>query len=144
MVSLQRAIQGSILFATLFGVPFLVEVYPVLPREVFYSVAFGWVLFVVDSALTFVRPRASYYLGLALAVIALVVTWTQPEHLALIEGGNVSATVTIIVGTVAEVAIIALVGYFAVSTRKSDPWAWPGKEEDQPQQAGEESNISTL
>ncbi|MDG6988881.1 MAG: hypothetical protein JRN21_06095 [Nitrososphaerota archaeon] len=130
MASIQRAIQVSILFATLFGVPFLVEVYPVLPAFVFDSVAFGWVLFVADSALTFVRPRASYYLGLVLAAVALLVTWSQPEHLRLIEGGDLVAAATIVIGTIAEVAIIGLTAYFLASGSRKDPWAWPGKRED--------------
>ncbi|MDG6963402.1 MAG: hypothetical protein JRN16_01595 [Nitrososphaerota archaeon] len=130
MVSIQRAIQGSIIFATLFGVPFLVEVHPVLPAVVFDSVGFGWVLFVVDSALTFVRPRESYYLGVVLAAAALLATWSQPAHLSLIEGGDLVAAATIIIGTVTEVAIIGLTAYFLAAGKRKDPWAWPGKQED--------------
>lgn len=122
MVRLQRAIQGAIIFATLFGIPFLVEVYPILPRVIFYSVAFGWVLFVIDSALTFVRPALSYYLGLVLAALALITTWAQPAHLQLIENGDLLAAATIVVGTITEAVIIALVAYYVVGARKGDPW----------------------
>ncbi|MDG7030023.1 MAG: hypothetical protein JRN38_07265, partial [Nitrososphaerota archaeon] len=78
MSSLPRVIQGVIIFAALFGVLFLYEVRPVLPTDVFYSVALGEALFVVDGALTFIRPRASYYLGLVLAVVAFASTVSQP------------------------------------------------------------------
>ncbi|HKT22239.1 MAG TPA: hypothetical protein VJR06_06520 [Nitrososphaerales archaeon] len=131
MSGLTRAIQGMILFCTLFGVAFLYEVYPVLPSFVFDAVAFGWVLFVVDSALTFVRPNASYYLGLVLAVVAFGATVSQPEHYALIASGDVAATVTIIVGSAAEVILAVLVILFVLSGRKGDPWAWPGKPESE-------------
>ena len=117
MSSLPKAILGTIYFATLFGVPFLYEVHPVLPPAVFYSVAFGEALFVVDSALTFVRPRASYYLGLVLAVIAFAATVSQPEHYQLVASGDIPATATIFVGLATEVLLIVLVGWYAVSGR---------------------------
>ena len=123
MSILTRAIQGLILFATAFGVPFLYEVYPVLPSFVFDSVAAGWVLFIVDSALTFVRPRASYYLGLVLAVLAFAATVSQPQHFALIASGNLPATVTIVVGSAVELLLIALVLVYAFTERKKSPWA---------------------
>ena len=129
MSALTRAIQGLILFATLFGVAFLYEVHPVLRSFVFYSVAFGWVLFVVDSALTFVRPKASYYLGLVLSVVAFGITWSQPAHFQLMANGNVPATITIFVGSAVELLIIASVLFYAFSARKSAPWAMSAKPE---------------
>ena len=128
MVSLPRAIQGVIIFTTVFGVVFLWEVYPLLPAFVFDFVAIGWVCFVVDSFLTFFRPRASYALGLVLAVLAMAVSLPQPEHYALIEGGDVAAAATLFIGTGAEVLIIILVAYYFIASRKEDPWVWPGAE----------------
>lgn len=125
MSALPRAIQGVILFSTLFGIVFLFEVYPVLPTAAFELVTFGWVLFVVDSVLTFARPRVAFYLGLILAALALAATWTQPAHYQLIASGDVAATATIVVGTIDEVLLIVLVAYFAVTQRGKDPWAWP-------------------
>jgi hypothetical protein len=127
MSRVERWIQGLILFATVFGVAFLYEVYPVLPSFVFDTVAFGWVLFVVDSVLTFVRPRVSYYLGLVLAAAAFLATVSQPEHYALITGGDVTATLTIIIGSAAELLIIALVLVYHFSGRKKDPWSMAAK-----------------
>lgn len=129
MSNLTRAIQGVIIFCTLFGIPFLYEVYPVLPSSVFYTVTFGWVLFVVDSVLTFVRPRASYYLGLVLAVLAFGATVSQPDHFALIASGDVAATITLIVGSASELVLIVLVIAFVLTSRKKDPWALSSKPE---------------
>ena len=127
MSTLARAIQGLILFATLFGIAFLYEVYPVLPSFVFYSVAFGWVLFVVDSVLTFVRPKASYYLGLVLSIIAFGITWSQPAHFQLIADGDIPATVTMLVGSATELLVIAAVLVYAYTARRNDPWAMSAK-----------------
>jgi len=128
MSALARMIQGLILFSTLLGVVFLWQVYPLLPTIAFDFVAVGWVLFIVDSALTFLRPKASYYLGLVLAVLALGETLSQPEHYALVGSGNLLAAVTIVLGSLALVLLIVAVGYYLVSERRRDPWAWPGAE----------------
>jgi hypothetical protein len=125
VVSVPRIIQGLIIFSVLLGVAFLWQAYPLLPSDVFWILAFGWFLFVVDSVLTFVRPFASYVLGLLLAVIALSQTLSQPAHFALVEGGDLPATLTLVLGSAAQALIIAFVGYYLIARRKKDPWAWP-------------------
>jgi hypothetical protein len=126
MAPLTRTIQGLILFSTLLGVVFLWQAYPLLPIIAFGAVAFGWVLFVVDSVLTFVRPRISFYLGLVLALAALAETLSQPEHFGLVTSGNILAAFTIVAGSVAEALLAILVVVYVIGERKQDPWAWPG------------------
>ncbi len=126
MVSLARSIQGVILFSTVLGVFFLWQAYPLLPTDVFYFIAFGWVLFLVDSVLTFVKPRVSYYFGMALGVIALGETLSQPEHYQLVANGNVPATIILVLGSTAEALLIVLVAIYIMAERRKDPWAWPG------------------
>ena len=126
-MSLPRAIQAVILFSTVFGAAFLYEVHPLLDAAIFDSVAFGWFLFVLDSVLTFVRPRLSFYLGLVLAAVALVSTLSSPAHFQFIENGDVPATATLFVGWGAEILLIALVVLFIVRSRRKDEWSWPGR-----------------
>ena len=128
MISASRAIQGLIIFSAVLGVFFLWQAQPLLPTDVFEILTLGWLLFVVDSILTFVRPRISYYLGLVLAVVALSETLTQPEHYALVENGNVPATIILVLGSVAQALLIGFVIWFIISERRKDPWAWPGAE----------------
>ena len=131
MSALQRGVQGLILFSTVLGVFFLWQAYPLIfpvVPYVFYALLFGWVLFVFDSILTFYRPKASFYLGIVLAAIALTETLSQPEHYSLIQGGNLPATFIIILGSVSQALLIVLAGYYLITTRKEDPWAWPGGE----------------
>jgi hypothetical protein len=125
MAFLPRAIQGLILFSTLLGVVFLWQAYPLLRSDAFYFVTFGWALFFLDSALTFYRPVASYYLGFVLAVLALGETLSQPAHFAIVSSGNLLASATIVLGSFAEVLLIILVLYYIVAARKKDPWGWP-------------------
>lgn len=128
MNAVPRAIQGLILFSTALGVFFLWQAQPLLPTNVFYFLIFGWVLFVIDSALTFLRPKISYYFGLVLALLALGETLSQPEHYQLVENGNVPATIILVLGSVAQGLLIAFVLYFLISERRRDPWSWPGAE----------------
>jgi len=126
MATAARAIQGLILFSTVLGVFFLWQAEPLLPTDVFYILTFGWLLFVADSILTFVRPNVSYYFGLVLGVVALGETLSQPEHYALVENGNVPATVILVLGSVAQALLILMVIYYVIFARRKDPWAWPG------------------
>jgi len=128
MISAPRLIQGLIIFSTILGVFFLWQARPLLPSDVFDILTFGWVLFVADSILTFVRPRISYYFGLVLAIITLSETLAQPEHYALVENGNVPATIILVLGSVAQALLICAVLWYIISERRKDPWAWPGAE----------------
>ena len=126
MVAAGKLIQGLIIFSAVLGVFFLWQAQPLLPPDVFGILTFGWLLFVVDGVLTFVRPNVSYYLGLVLAVVALSETLTQPEHYSLVENGNVPATAILVLGSAAQALLIASVVWFIISRRRKDPWAWPG------------------
>jgi len=128
MPSAARVIQGLIIFSAILGVFFLWQAHPLLPPEVFDILTFGWLLFVFDSILTFVRPKVSYYFGLVLAIIALSETLTQPEHYSLVESGNVPASIILILGSAAQALLIGSVLWYIISERREDPWAWPGAE----------------
>jgi len=128
MIAVPRFIQLLIIFSTVLGVFFLWQAYPLLPHDVFYILTFGWVLFAIDSVLTFLRPKVSFYLGLVLAIIALFETLSQPEHYSLVENGNLPASITLVLGSTAQALLIILVGYFLISQRKKDEWAWPAGE----------------
>ena len=127
MSSTGRVIQGLVIFSTVLGVLFLWLAYPLLPSVGFYFVAFGWVLFVVDTVLTFMRPRVSYYLAFVLALVALFETLSRPEHLSILQGSNLLASATLVLGSAAQVLLLILVPlHFIRRRREKDEWAWPG------------------
>jgi len=130
MISAPKVIQGLIIFSAVLGVFFLWQARPLLPpgSDVFEILTLGELFFVGDSILTFVRPKISYYLGLVLAIVALSETLTQPEHYALVENGNVPATIILVLGSVAQAMLIGSVLWYIMSERRKDPWAWPGAE----------------
>jgi len=126
LTALPRVIQGLIVFSTVLGAVFLWQAYPVLPTDAFGFVAFGWVLFVIDCILTFVRPLASYYLGVVLAVVALGSTLSEPAHFTLVESGNLLASATIVLGSAAEILLAATGVYYLLTRRRTKLQREPG------------------
>jgi hypothetical protein len=116
--SLPRLIQALIILSVLIGVLFLYQVQGLVPAEVFAFVAVGWVLFVVDSVLTFLRPRLSYYLAFVLAVLALASSLPETAHYTFIEQGDVVPALIFIVGSAAQILLVVLVPYYFVSARR--------------------------
>ena len=96
----------------------MVQAYSAVPSFVFEFVAVGWVLFVADAALTFVRPRVAYVLALALAVLALASSLPQSSHWAFVANGDVLPAATFLAGSAVQVALIVLVAYYFVGARR--------------------------
>jgi len=126
MVQTGRLLQGLILFSTLLGVVFLAQVYSRLTPIGFDIVAVGWLLFVLDSILTFVRPTVSYYLAFVLSLATIAETVFQPAHYSILFSGDLLAASTIVVGSVAQVLLVILVPYYFRSERRKREWTWPG------------------
>jgi len=118
VVSSGGAIQATVIFSTVLGVAFLWQVNGLVPSFVFDFVATGWFLFVVDSALTFLRPTASYVLGFVLALLALSASLPQSVHYAFIAEGAVLPATTFIVGTAAQLLLVVLVPYHFLKRRQ--------------------------
>ena len=113
VVRLGKAIQASVFLSIILGVLFLVQAYSALPSFVFQVVAVGWVLFVVDGALTFLRPVISYVLAFILAILALGSSLPQSTHWAFVANGDMLPAFTFLAGSAVQVALLFLVaGYF--------------------------------
>jgi hypothetical protein len=115
---LGRTIQTLVIFSTVLGVLFLLQAYRLVPTSVFEFVTAGWILFVVDSCLTFLRPRLSYYLAFVLAVLALSSSLPETAHYAFIATGDLLPAATFVLGSAAQVLLVVLVPYFYLKQRK--------------------------
>jgi hypothetical protein len=115
----ERAIQGLILFSTLLGALFLVQAYGTVPAFVFDFIAIGWVLFVFDSLLTFVRRQVSYLMGFFLAILALASSLPQPTHWAFLTNGDIIPAATLVIGSLAQSILIIVVAYHFVVARRA-------------------------
>ena len=126
MVTTGGLIQALVILSTVLGAFFLWQVYPILPPAAFDFVAFGWALFIVDSALTFAKPRVSYYFAFVLAILALAESLSQPAHYSLLRGSDLAASATLVAGSGLQVLLLILVPYHFVAERRKGEWAWPG------------------
>ena len=111
-------IQALIVFSVLIGASFLYEAQGLLPADVYTFVTVGWVLFVVDAVLTFVRPRLSYFLAFVLAILALASSLPENAHYAFIEQGDLVPALIFILGSAAQVLLIVMVPYHFLSARR--------------------------
>jgi hypothetical protein len=113
-----RAVQLLVLFSTALGVLFLTQVYGVVPAALFDFLALGWVLFVVDSILTFYNPSVSYYMAFALAALALFTSLPQSTHYGFIETGQILPSAIFILGSAAQALILVFVPYHFIAERR--------------------------
>jgi hypothetical protein len=102
----------------LLGATLLVELYAVVPVWLFYSVLAGWVAYLITAVAIAKDLKIAYPLSLVLAVLTLAVSLPQPEHHSLVEAGPSPASVTFIVGSVLQVAVILTVSIYLALTRR--------------------------
>ena len=102
----------------LLGATLLVELYAVVPVWLFYSVLAGWVAYLITAVAIAKDLKIAYPLSLVLALLTLAVSLPQPEHLSLVEAGPSPASITFIVGSVLQLAIILTVSSYLALTRR--------------------------
>lgn len=118
MTRTAKTIQALILASTLLGIALLFEIYAIVPPFVFEIVSVGWVCFAFDSLLTFVRPTASFCLGLILSVLGLSASLPQSTHWEFIQEGLVVPSAIFIAGSIMQGMIVVLSAYYLVGLRK--------------------------
>ena len=102
----------------LLGATLLVELYAVVPVWLFYSVLAGWVAYLITAVAIAKDLKIAYPFSLVLAVLTLAVSLPQPEHHSLVEAGPSPASVTFIVGSVLQLAVILTVSSYLALTRR--------------------------
>lgn len=113
-----KAIQALVFLSVILGVLFLAQAYNAVPSLVFEFVAVGWVLFVVDAALTLVRPRLAYGFALVLAILALASSLPQSSHWGFVSAGDLLPAFTFLAGSAIEVVLILVALYYFLVARK--------------------------
>jgi len=114
-----KTITRFLIYASiLLGAILLVELYAVVPVWLFYSVLAGWVAYLITAVAIAKDLKIAYPLSLILAILTLAVSLPQPEHHSLVEAGPSPASMTFIVGSVLQVAVIVTVSSYLVLTRR--------------------------
>jgi hypothetical protein len=114
-----KTITRFLIYASiLLGAILLVELYAVVPVWLFYSVLAGWVAYLITAVAIAKDLKIAYPLSLILAILTLAVSLPQPEHHSLVEAGPSPASMTFIMGSVLQVAVIVTVSSYLVLTRR--------------------------
>ena len=111
-----KIIANWLIYASvILGVPLIVQLYPLVPTWLFYSVLAGWIAYLITGIAAALHQSAAYPLSLVLAVLTLAVSLPQPEHYMF---GFSIASLTFIAGSVLQVAVILSVGRLLVLARR--------------------------
>ena len=115
-LQLSRTIANLLIYSSIIlGVALLVQLYPVVPTWLFYSVLTGWAAYLVTGIAIHERVHSAYYASIILAILTLVVSLPQPEHYSF---GLSLATITFLAGSILQVGVISSVVSHVVLKRR--------------------------
>jgi len=109
MASLRHVVDVLIYLSVALGIVLLPQLYYSVPPWLFFSVLAGWLLYLVDAALVAAHRRIAYPLALVLSILTLVTSLPRPEHFAFVEAGISLASITFLVGSGLQLALIILI-----------------------------------
>jgi hypothetical protein len=104
--------------STFLGALLLVQLFPVSPSWLFYSVLTGWIAYLVTAVFVARGLRIAYPVSLLLAILTLAASLPQPEHSSLVRAGFSIASLTFIAGSALQVAVILSVSAYLFMTRR--------------------------
>ena len=119
MLSIRRTIDVLIYLSVAMGIVLLLQLYAIVPSWLFYSVLVGWVAYVVVAVLAVRGLRIAYPLAFVLSILTLVVSLPQPEHQSFIEAGWSLASITFLVGSALQLALLVLIPVYFLRKRSS-------------------------
>lgn len=109
MNSLERTIDLLIYLSVALGFVLLLQLYVLVPSWLFYSVLGGWLAYVVVAVLTAKGHRIAYPLAFILSILTLAASLPQPEHYSFVEAGLSLASITFLLGSVLQLALLILI-----------------------------------
>jgi hypothetical protein len=116
--TLRTLTHAFIYTSVIFGVILLVQLYPLVPSRLFFSVLVGWFEYLVTAIAVARGLKMAYPVSLVLAILTLAVSLPQPEHSSLLNAGVSLASLTFIGGSVLQIAVILSVSIYLFQTRR--------------------------
>jgi hypothetical protein len=116
--TLRTLIHTFIYASVIFGVVLLVQLYPLVPSWLFFSVSAGWIAYLVTAIAIARGLKIAYPVSLVLATLTLAASLPRPEHSSLVNGGVSLASLTFIGGSVLQIAVILSVSIYLLQTRR--------------------------
>jgi hypothetical protein len=118
MASLIRAIDILIYLSVALGAVLLPQLYGVVPAWLFYSVLGGWLAYVLVAMLAATRHRIAYVFAFVLSILTLLVSIPQPEHRSFVMAGLSLASITFLLGSALQLALLILIPFHFIRTRR--------------------------
>lgn len=118
MSSLRRAVNLLIYLSVMFGLLLLLQLYAVAPIWLFYSILGGWLIYLLVAVAAATGHKVAYPAACLLSIITLLISLPQPEHYSLVRGGFSLASITFVIGSALQVALLILIPVFLLRKRK--------------------------
>jgi hypothetical protein len=99
------------------GVVLLPQLYVLVPSWLFYSVFGGWLAYVVVAIIAATGHKVAYPFALVLSILTLLVSLPRPEHYSFVSAGFSLASMTFVVGSVIQLALLILIPAYLVRER---------------------------
>ena len=115
---MRRAIDLLIYLSVALGIVLLPQIYSVVPLWLFYSVLAGWIAYVLVAMATATHHKAAYPVALLLAILTLSVSLPEPEHYTFAKDGMWLATLTFMIGSILQLALLVLIPVYLIKNRK--------------------------
>jgi hypothetical protein len=116
--TLRRTIDISIYLSVAVGVLLLIQLFPLVPAWLFYSVFLGWIAYLLVATAVAKGYYKTYPVAFILAILTLAVSLPQPEHQSFVAAGISLASITFIVGSVLQIALLILIPLYLWRRRK--------------------------
>ena len=101
------------------GILLLAQLYALrVPLALLIPILAGWILYLIVAIAVWRGRSNAYPAALIMAIVALVVSLPQPEHLSLAEARLTLAAFTFVLGSILQVGVIVLIGYSMIASRR--------------------------
>jgi hypothetical protein len=113
-----KGTADSLIYASIFlGAALLIQLFAIVPVWLFYSVLAGWIAYLIVAMAIAKGLKVAYPLSVVLAILTLAVSLPRPEHYSIVQAGLSPASLTFIVGSALQVAVILTVSSYLFITR---------------------------
>jgi len=120
LVSLKSAIDVLVYLSVVLGVALLYQVYCAAPQWLFIAVLIGWLAYLVVAVLVASDNKFAHPLVFVMAIITLAGSLSSPEHFAFVQAGISLASLTFVIGSSFQIALIVLIPIY-LFRKKSRP-----------------------
>ncbi len=117
MPSLRHTIDLLVYLSVVLGIGLLPQLYGLVPSSLFYSVLGGWLAYLIVAIIAATGHRIAYRLAFVLSILTLALSLPQPEHYSFMKAGMLLASVTFVIGSMLQVALLILIPIYLLRNR---------------------------